>query len=594
MTTVEEVKARLPIEQVIGEYVSLRQMGMNWKGLCPFHQEKTPSFMVSADKQIWHCFGCHEGGDLFSFIQKYEGVDFKEALQLLAEKAGVQIQHVSREDTGKKKQAYELYETARQYYSQRLAGDDSDAKKVRDYLASRGTTDESIKKWSLGVAPDSWDALYKELSTKFAREDIVSCGLAVSRDGKVYDRFRKRLMFPIRDAQGRTVAFTARTLHHIVYSDEDIGGKYINSPQSSIYNKSQILYGFDLAKHEIKRLGYAIIVEGNMDAVMSYQAGIENVIAVSGTALTQDQLQLLSRYTENLILAFDADTAGSQAVFRGITLAWNLGMNLKVVVLKEGKDPAEVIAHDPQRWRQAVKDAVGVVDYYFDEVLSRVDLSRADHKKQAVQKIGGIIAKLKTPIEKAHYFKLLATRLNVPENAIWSMVQALPQEPAVGAAVEVKKIDKRTKNNRRDLVSQHLLSFVSEHSPFVPMLLDEIEPELMSVTFQELYKNIILYYTKHNDPMLRNIGTLLEPLQLQQWSELVFQGHELYARLTPIEQEHEFKVLSRRLAHEYHTRRLKELTLAIQKAEEEGNLTAVQDLISEHNKLTEKRQSLGT
>ena len=320
----EEIKKRLDIVDLLGEYIKLKQAGSNFKALCPFHNEKTPSFMISPEKQIWHCFGCSKGGDQFTFIQEMEGVEFPEALRILARRAGVQLTYHNPEFHNQKTRLLDLLRTISEYWHQILLKDDS-AENIRKYLSDRKINSQTIEDFNFGYAKDSWDDAIKYLQAKdFSLKEINDAGISVAGDrGKPYDRFRGRLIFPIRDVHGNVVGFTARKMQ-----EEDKGGKYINSPQTAVYNKSSILYNLDLAKQEIKRLGYAILVEGNMDAVASYQAGTKNVIAVSGTALTLDQIDILKRYTINVMIAFDADVAGTNANLRGIDLAWQAGFNV--------------------------------------------------------------------------------------------------------------------------------------------------------------------------------------------------------------------------------------------------------------------------
>ena len=315
---VDQIKSRLDVVDVIGEYVSLKQSGQNWKGLCPFHGEKTPSFMVHREKQIWHCFGCGLGGDIFEFIEKFENVDFPEALEILARKAGVELsREVQPGASNKRTRLFQLLSEAVNFYQEQLKSDPGSS--ARQYLASRGVTAESISSFALGYAPAEWDKLANYLRNKgFSLEELIAAGVALKseRGPGIYDRFRDRLLFPIFDVQDRPVGFGGRTL--------DPGAreaKYINSSQGPVYNKSTILYNLNLAKEHIRSAGYALLVEGYMDVVGCVQAGIKNVVATSGTALTQEQVKLLKRYCNEIRLCFDADLAGQSASERGIDLA---------------------------------------------------------------------------------------------------------------------------------------------------------------------------------------------------------------------------------------------------------------------------------
>ena len=414
---VEEIKNKLDIVDIVSSYINLQQASGNFRANCPFHNEKTPSFMVSREKQIWHCFGCDKGGDLISFVEEYEGIDFKEALKILAEKANVPLTGFSSAKKEDHSKLYEINKEAAKFFHNILEQDTEASKKVLKYLDKRQVKKGSIINWQLGLSSESWDGLLRYLVTEgYGEEDIFKAGLIVKKkDNSGYvDRFRKRLMFPISDTQGRVVAFTSRTLTGIVYDEEEFGGKYINSPQTAIYDKSKTLYGWHLAKDVIRQKKYLIVVEGNMDVIASHQTSAKNSVAVSGTALTLDHIKLIKRYANNVILAFDGDAAGSRASFRSISLCWQEDMNVKILVSPKGKDPADIIKSNPDEWLQFIKDSIPVMDYYFKRIFQAIDINRADHKKVAVQKLLPIIKYLKTEIEQVHYLKILADKLNVP------------------------------------------------------------------------------------------------------------------------------------------------------------------------------------
>lgn len=589
MGSVDEIKSRLSIEEVIGDYIELRRASGSFKARCPFHEEKTASFMVSPEKQIWHCFGCNEGGDMFTFIEKHEGVDFKEAAEILARKAGIPFHFLADAARKPKESLFGAHEEAVRWFCSQLNVQNAETEKIAAYITRRGVLRESVLAWSLGYAPDAWDMLYKHLTEKkYTKSDLVSGGLIVEREGKTYDRFRRRLMFPIFDLQGRVVAFTARSLAGVTHTEEEVGGKYINSPQTPIYNKSQILYGLHMAKQEIKKRGYVVVVEGNMDVIMSHQAGIKNCVAVSGTALTPDQLALLRRFTTNIMLAFDADAAGSQAAFRGITAAWDSDMNVKVIMLKDGKDPADIIQQDPEKWKSAIRNAIGVVDYYFEEVFARVDLSRADHKKIAAQKITAIIARLKTRIEQTHYIQLLSAKISIPERILADMV-AKPANPPIEARTKLRQALPPRAHSPAD----HIISFVAHHPMYIPVLIDSLETEQMPAPLQPLYKKLIVQYTIGDEQTIRTLARTLDPNELILWSELALRGETLYAHLTPHEREIEFHALLARIQREYFTDKLKSITDELSRAEAEGRVTDVPALMEEYQRYHKRRTSLG-
>jgi DNA primase len=314
-TPVEDIKARIDIVDFINESVPLRQAGTNWKGKCPFHNEKTPSFMVSRDRGSWHCFGCSKGGDIFTFIQEQEGLDFPEALRLLAKRAGVELREYNKEEQTQRTKVLDVLRWVSRYY-QEVFRKAADAEPARAYLKQRQVNEESLEDFGVGYAPAAWDTTYQALKKKgFSDDDIFQAGLTIKKDrgAGYYDRFRNRIMFPIQDVNGTVVGFSGRVLDALVDPNGPVPAKYINSPQTIVYDKGHVLYGLDKAKQEMKRAGRAVLVEGQMDCLMSHQAGVKYVVATSGTALTADQVGLLRRYTTNLVLAFDQDVAGAQA-----------------------------------------------------------------------------------------------------------------------------------------------------------------------------------------------------------------------------------------------------------------------------------------
>jgi DNA primase len=517
---VEEIKAKLDVADIISTYITLNSTGSNLKARCPFHNEKTASFMVSREKQIWHCFGCGKGGDIFTFIQEYEGLSFSEAIKLLAEKANVSLTGYQALPKENFNLLFEINHLIAEKYQNNLFDKSETSVKVLDYLLSRGLTTDSIKKWGLGLSTESWDEALQYLKgQKFSDTDIFQAGISVKKkDGSGYvDRFRKRLMFPIFDTAGRVVAFTSRTLQGIVYQDEDFGGKYINSPQTNIYDKSKILYGWHLAKAAIKQKDYLIIVEGNLDAILSQQAGTTNTVAVSGTALTIDHLKLIKRYTNNVILAFDGDTAGSNAALRSITLAWAQEMNMKILVLPTNQDPADIVKSDKNLWLKLVRDSIQVMDYYFQRILSGVDLNRADHKKIAVQKLLPIIKYLKSTVEQSHYLQLLADKLHLPLDILQSDLKQ------VSSFLENVRPEKKViaiKKPSTGFLSEELLGIVFFRNNYLERLVNELEPEMMEADLLDLYKKVIIYYTKQ-----RNLDNFID------WPELEVEAKQQYIRL---------------------------------------------------------------
>lgn len=489
---IDEIKARIDVVDLISEYIKMKQAGTNWRALCPFHNEKSPSFMASRDKQIWHCFGCGEGGDIFTFVEKMEGVEFVESLKILAQKAGVKLENQDPKLSSQKTRLLDITRFAREFWHKTLMESKS-AGKARDYLKQRGIKEETIAEFKFGYAVDSWDTLLKALQKKgYKDQEIFLAGFAVKKDrgAGFYDRFRDRVMFPINDLHGNPIGFSGRTL-----KEDEKGGKYINTPQTLIYNKSLAIFNLDKARQEIKKQNQAILVEGQMDVISAWQAGTHNVIASSGTALTLDQINILKRYTNNLAIAFDTDSAGQAAAKRGIDLAISQEMNVKVIVLPEGKDPDECIKNNPDDWKQAIEDACSIIDYYFTETFSQVNLTTVEGKKKAAKILLTEIAKLPDKIEQTHYLQKLSESINVPEDVLRSSIDKeykvkknhqTSEEPAKQAA---KSID--------TLLNETLLAIGFKYYNLLPYLIDNLDPEVITdKNLQDLYKKAIIYYTE--------------------------------------------------------------------------------------------------
>ncbi|MBI2053392.1 MAG: DNA primase, partial [Candidatus Sungbacteria bacterium] len=424
----EEIKARLDIVEFIQSYVRLDKAGINFKACCPFHSEKTPSFFVSPSRQTWHCFGgCGEGGDIFKFVMKIEGLEFPEALRLLGARAGVTITRENPALRSARNRLYDVCEAAAHIYERALLTTPA----PKEYLKARGIKEETVRAFRIGYVPDEWDFVLKGLARKgFTAEDAEHAGLALRSEGtsRRHDRFRSRIMFPIADANGRVIGFGGRIFEEtrdkrqetssssaVSHIAEVHVAKYINSPQTLIYDKSRVLYGFDRAKQEIRAKNRAVVVEGYMDCVMSHQAGIAHTIAVSGTAFTATQLKVLRRLCDTLVSSFDADAAGESATRRSLALAAQFDFTRLIAAIPSGKDPADTVKDDPASWRAAVEDAKPMVAFYFDQVFGREDPETAEGKKKISSALLPFVAELSDEIEKAHWIAELAQKLNVPE-----------------------------------------------------------------------------------------------------------------------------------------------------------------------------------
>ena len=450
MGVIDEVKQRTDIVEVVSQHTTLTKAGRTFKGLCPFHTEKHPSFFVYPEQQSWHCFGCNTGGDTFSFVMKKQNIDFGEALRLLAQRAGVTIpsRFEPQAEEKEKERLYQVNEAAAQYFHDLLLSSPA-GKKARDYVASRGLSLETITNFQLGFSPNKWEALKQHLlEIGYAESVLLEAGLIVeTEEGKKHDRFRNRLMFPIHDIRGHVIGFGARAL-------DDSMPKYLNSPQTPTFDKSRSLYGINLAAQAIRQQELAVIVEGYTDVITAHQNGFDNVVASMGTAVTEKQVITLKRLTKNMVLSLDADAAGEEAMLRCVDHENILDSELKVIILPKDKDPDDVIKEDTKNWQHLLEEALPVVDYTIDSITSKLDLTTAKGKSSAVDELLRIIVEIKDPIRQEHYLQKLARLVKVSERSL---------ETALGRI----KTDRRAREPRQEVaapvVSPLLSSRIEEY-----------------------------------------------------------------------------------------------------------------------------------
>lgn len=485
---VGEIKSRIDIVDLISDYVQLKSAGTSFRALCPFHKEKTPSFFVSPERQIWHCFGsCNEGGDIFKFVMKMENVDFPEALRILAKRAGVQIERQDYHLVSQRTKLADIMKIAAKFYHLILT-DSPLAEKARAYLKERGLKSETIKEFQLGFAPERWDELWKFLTKKgFKESDAALAGLIIksniqqpSSSIKYHDRFRNRIMFPVSDLYGNPVGFSARL---VPWSAEKEAGKYINTPETPIYNKSKILYGLDKAKQVIKQKDAVILVEGNMDVVSCHQAESKNVVASSGTALTLEQIKLLKRYTNNLLLAFDVDLAGENATQRGIDVALQEELNVKIIKVPGSKDPDECIREDSEKWFKAVEEVQSIMDYYFNLAFDGRDPKKVEDKKTITKILLSVIDKLGDPVERDHWLKILASKIDIAEYSLRDKIKNFKKTKTYNAAKE-KEADRAS---REKMVGEIFLGLVVTNAELAVQYFLELPTEaFVTAELQEL------------------------------------------------------------------------------------------------------------
>lgn len=508
MTDVELVKSKLDIVDFISEYITLKKAGRSFKANCPFHHEKTPSFVVSPERQSWHCFGaCNEGGDALTFLQKWENIEFVEALKLLAARTGVTLSHFTPTETSKLKDTlYEINHLAAEFYHY-LFISHTHGKRARNYVKSRQIKDETIRTFLLGYAPNSWDSLLKYLTKKgYSMGDMHIAGLlSKSAQGRYFDRFRGRLMFPLKDPRGNVVGFAGRTIP----PDTDKEAKYINTTETPIYIKGNMLYGLDVTREAIKKEKEAVIVEGEFDLLASFQAGVSNVVAIKGSALTEGQVLLLKRYTDQIKLALDSDFAGSEAARRGIEIADSAGLSVHIVELPYGKDPAECVAKSPYLWKDAVEKAIPIYDFVIHSALHKYDKTDVFGKKKIAHEVLPFLSKLSNLIVQSHYVKKLARELDVTEESIVLSLKTIQQKGSFPRNESVQKSPK----DRVVLVEEHLLALLlqstSPNTSFEAVGDLLIHSDFSQPAIAHIWKELSFYIQKHNDIDIKLFGKAL-------------------------------------------------------------------------------------
>jgi len=495
---VDEIKNRLDIVEVIGGYIKLHKTGANFRAVCPFHSEKKPSFFVSPARQIWHCFGCSSGGDIFKFIMQIEGVEFGDALRILAQKAGVELKPVNQELKTERARLYEICELSARFFEKQMEGNKI-GDSVKKYFLGRGITEESIKKWRLGYSPDTWQGLSDFLVSRgYQREEIEKAGLVVKNEkGSYYDRFRGRIIFPIFDLNSQVIGFGGRVFGE--KSKTEIA-KYVNTPNTLLYDKSQVLYGLDKNKMEIRKKNECVLVEGYTDVILLFQAGYTNVVATSGTALTPYQLKIIKRYSENLLTAFDMDVAGDSATKRGIDLAQTFGFNIKVLLLPEDSDPADIISKNAKDWENILQNSKSIIDFYFDSTFSRHDSKTPEGKKAVSKILLPVIKRIPNNIERSFWVQELSKRLEIKEEAVAEELKKTKLSEEV-FGLEKEELMNLPQKSRKELLEERLTTLILRSPENLSYLFDDalclLSPQICQ----------IICYIKENPDFTKAINT---------------------------------------------------------------------------------------
>ncbi len=569
METTQLIKDKLDIVEFIKGYVRLTPAGKNLKGLCPFHKEKTPSMMVSPDRQIWHCFGCNSGGDIFGFVMKYENIEFFEALKMLAEKAGIEASFLRQHDQREFTIIYEITDVAKKFFQETLKAQDPTALGARKYLLERGLKQETIDEFEIGFAPNISDGLSRYLTQKGYRiADIEKAGLVFRTErGTYWDRFRNRIMFPLSNQFGKPVGFTGRILPG---GESDKVGKYINSPETPIFNKSRVLYGFDKSKNVIRDAETAVFVEGQMDLIMAWADGVKNIVATSGTALTADHLKILRRVCEKLILSFDNDDAGQMAIERSVDLAQASDFSVYVATLGEFKDPADVALQNPGTLKDLFGKSVPAMQYYCDRYLKPTEDFHT--QKKNIRIILSKIKILQSEVEKDHWIQELAHRTNTNERALRDEMALLHVREDTRKADE--EVFEGKAFPRKEIILQRMLGIIFSNPSLSPKL------ESVVPLFEEDYLNLFTYI---REGKLRDIT---ESSPLNPLANII--ALRSGGGIDSIEEGGELEMLIREFNREYYKEELQAKKREVEEAEKSGNEEVLGRALQEFDIISKK------
>ncbi len=502
-TLLDEIRLRSNMVQLVSEYVTLKKAGRNFQGLCPFHSEKTPSFTVNEEKQFFHCFGCNAGGDLFSFLMRVEQMTFPEAVKALAERAGVEVPSKSfgpeqRKEASKKEKLFEINEESCRYF-QGLLEKNQTGKEVRQYLLNRGIKEDVAEKYRLGFAGPAWEGLTRHLEQRKVSLKLVGeLGLCMQKQrGGFYDRFRNRLMFPIRDVRGKIIAFGGRSL-------DGKTPKYMNSPESALYQKGRNLYGLDAAKQAIQREGWLILVEGYFDLLAMVQHGFQNVVAALGTALTEEQVKIIRRYTDQVVTIFDADPAGVKATLRNLEPFLQAGIRAKMIVLPEDNDPASYLqAQGPENMQKRMEKAVDLMTFLIDDVVGRYFPLTPSSKARAASELLPVVAKIPDTIERYEYLREIGERLDIQEQVLFDRLTDFLRKGKTSQRKEISG-NSESRKGEGDIAEEMVVSLMI-HFPslIIPQVVfDSLVEEFSSPRWQLIARAIIEDYQSKGELQL--------------------------------------------------------------------------------------------
>lgn len=582
MDDIEKIKQKIDIVDFIQENITLKKSGRNFKANCPFHSEKTPSFVVSPERQIWHCFGCGKGGDIFTFQMEFEKIDFAESLKYLAEKAGVKLTSpVARSEKEKQKETiYALNHLAASYYNYILLNHEVGKTALSYLFEKRKLNLDIIKQFNLGYAPNKNTSLYPYLTQKkgYKTEDIINAGLATIKGSKAFDFFRHRIIFPISDVRGNIIAFSGRSLN-----PNDMP-KYINTRDTIVYRKSDSLYGINLAKEEIKKDKKVIVVEGEFDVISPFKEGIKNIVAVKGTALTENQIKLLKRFAEKITFCFDTDKAGEEAQKRSIEMIEKQNVLASVIVPPEGKDPDELINENPLLFKKAVKNDINIYDYIIDTAIKNFDGKTAEGKRKILEKTLPVLSLIENEVVKEHFLKKLAGQIDTTYESLNKQVEKIKIKQVAPEEILPKK-----KLTREEIIEPYLISLIVQYKN--PDRACKISKNIIQdakfslIACQRIYDGLSDYSALRQDFPIEDFVKTLPPELLESFDKCylaplaAFEDEEEYAE--------EIEKISKEIKANFLRKKLKNISEKIKEKEKSGEEEEAENARKDFLELTE-------
>lgn len=581
MDQVTEIREKIDIVSFISEFLPLKKMGRNFKANCPFHTENTPSFVVSPERQIWHCFGCNKGGDAYTFLMEYENMEFPEALRALAKKAGIALKETSfkQGEYSEKEKIFTINNQALKFYHYILTKHQAGKNALEYLLKTRKINKGIIDTFELGFSPNSGSTLSDYLINKkgYTGKDLLIAGVSTEKNGKLYDFFRGRIMFPLFDHRGNVTGFSARALN-----DSDMP-KYLNTRETSVYHKGSMFFGLNGAKEEIKQKQDAIIVEGEFDAISLFMEGIKNVVAIKGTALTENQVNLLSRFTPKVSLCLDQDNAGFEATKRSLETIEKKGLTTSIIIVKNAKDPDEAIKKNPGEFKKAVRENTGIYDYLIDKFIIENDKNSSDGKKKITDNLLPLLANISNEIIKEHYLKKLSKTIDVSLESLLKETEKL-QKKNLEDKIIIPKKDKRL---RRELLEEYLLSLIIQSQNPKKILEEKIKNfskyKFETQSLEKILQNLILYFEKKEKFDSAEFSKNLS-------KELITSFDTCYLFPLPkfadeLKYEEEVKKVSKELLTLYIKDKVKLISDEIKTMEKDNNAKDLEKLKNEFNQL---------